>query len=102
MAGGAWDDGDNQGYANTVFLNIDTKTWTSGPDMSVARSKLTCNLVNKPFLGIVLIGGGNCQFQGRCGGVGSNLVEILNLETNEMTEGKEIFQKPEICRTKVI
>ena len=86
FAGGLWGNGQNEGYADTAYLNVDSNTWTDGPDMSEARGQLTCNLVTKPFLGIVIIGG-DCAFENRC----TQRVDILNLETNLITSGKYFF-----------
>ena len=81
MAGGY---SGNNHYPDTYYLDIDSKTWTEGPSLSQKRQHLSCNLITKPFRGIVIIGGES--YDGR-----SNRVDILNLDTNEMSIGKGIL-----------
>ena len=68
-------------YTDTWYLNLDTKTWTRGPNLSQGRSSLSCSLINKPSPQIVIAGG-----MGTTGP--SDVVDILDLETNTMTVGK--------------
>lgn len=71
--------------SKTYYLNLDTNTWTRGPDLSQARKGLSCSLMTEPFLGVVMIGGE------KQGGGAVDTVDILNLETNEMATGKEVL-----------
>ena len=75
-------------------MNIDTRQWTQGPNLGVqstrepaGRHGLKCSLLTKPFPQIVIVGGRN-EVDGR-GNKRTNRVEIINLETGEMTQGKE-------------
>ena len=83
VAGGYGSSYDNC-FSDTFYLNLETKAWSRGPSLSDKRVLMSCNLITKPYRGIVIIGGENKEG-------GTNTVEILNLETNEMTAGKEIF-----------
>ena len=42
---------------STYYLNLDTNTWTAGPDLTQARKDLTCSLISKPSQQIVIVGG---------------------------------------------
>merc|ERR1719493_181705 len=64
----------------TFYLNLDTKEWTRGPDLSVARYTLTCSLISKPFPQIVIVGGWPS----------GEIVETLNLATNKITRGPDL------------
>jgi len=77
LAGGRAD-GEKES-TDTYYLNIDTKQWTQGPDMTVKRCWFSCSLITKPFPQIVIVAGYGA---GRA-------VDILNLETNELTSGQD-------------
>ena len=62
--------------ADTYYLNLDSKQWTMGLNMKVARLKHTCSHVNKPSSQIVVVGG-----------YYTKVTEIFNLETNTWTTG---------------
>ena len=72
------------GAIYTYYLNVDTKTWTRGPDLSLGRFGLSCNLITEPYLGVVIIGG---EHHGDM----FDRVDILNLETNEISTGEDIL-----------
>ena len=65
----------------TYFYNINTDTWTRGPDMSRARAFHTCNLVthNDGTRDIVVVGGlgdpSSCN-------LGNRDVDIIHLDSN--------------------
>ena len=77
FAGGRTSGLDNNYLKETFYLNLETKEWTRGPDLSLGRHTLTCSLISKPFPQIVIVDGWPT----------TKLVEILNLATNELTRG---------------
>jgi len=80
FAGGRTSGLDNNYLKETFYLNLETKEWTRGPDMSLGRHTLTCSLISKPFPQIVIVDGWPT----------TKLVEILNLATNELTRGPDL------------
>ena len=72
----------------SYYLNLVTKQWTRGPNLSQWKQNHACSLITKPFPQIVISGG---QYwddrEGGWGGDRTNRTDILNLETNEMTRG---------------
>jgi len=86
FAGGLSGEGQGLALNDTYYLNIDTKQWTQGPDLTLARSYLTCSLITKPFPQIVIVDG----YADRPNQAGNKRVDILNLQTNELTKGQDI------------
>ena len=41
----------------TWYVNLNSKKWIRGPDLSQGRSDLTCSLITKPSKQIVIVGG---------------------------------------------
>ena len=77
-------------YANTAFLDLTSNIWTPGPTLSYKRHGHSCNLVTQQSgdKEIVIVGGidpardQDCQVQRE--------VEILNLDTMTVRNGKRI------------
>ena len=65
----------------TYFYNINTNTWTRGPDMSRARTRHTCNLVTHidGTRDIVVVGG---QGDPSSCNLGNHDVDIIHLDSN--------------------
>ena len=58
VAGGYYDRREpHRTSTSTYYLNLDTNTWTAGPDLTQARKDLTCSLISKPSPQIVIVGG---------------------------------------------
>ena len=78
----------NNLYCNTAYLNLTSNSWTSGPQMSVCRRHATCNLITNSSSGqreVVVVGGTN-KLRTDC--IDLNEVEIINVDTNEVRNGK--------------
>ena len=75
-------------YCDTAYQNITSKTWTTGPQLSVCRRSATCNLVTNSSTGhreVVVVGGTN-KLRTDCTDL--NEVEIIDVVTNEVRNGK--------------
>lgn len=77
----------------THFLNLVTKQWTPGPDLTVPRQQFSCSLVTKPSPQIVIVGG---RFHTN---TWTNSVEIIDLDANTTTA---IGKKLNIVRTRFL
>ena len=78
----------NNLYCNTAYLNLTSNSWTSGPQLSVCRRHATCNLITNSSSGqreVVVVGGTN-NLRTDC--IDLNEVEIINVDTNEVRNGK--------------
>ena len=93
FVGGA--DGDTQNrtsYCTAYFLDLSTKAWTPGPNMTHCRYYHTCNLVKNPSTGnseIVVVGGFDEQRQDHCKFIQE--VEIFDLDTMQWRNGKTLY-----------
>ena len=69
-------------HRETEFYNMETETWTKGPDMSRSRRFHTCNLVTHidRTSDIVIIGGENDDTCNR-----DNVVDIIHLGCDTQT-----------------
>ena len=92
FAGGA--DGKNNGdrfsYCATYFLDLTTKAWTPGPNMTHCRYYHTCNMILNETSNqreIVVVGGLDQQRQDHCKYIQE--VEIFNLDTLQWRNGEE-------------
>ena len=77
-------------YCTTYFLDLTTKAWTSGPNMTHCRYYHTCNLVKNPSSGnreIVVVGGLDEQRQDHCRFIQE--VEVFDLDTQQWRNGRE-------------
>merc|ERR1712117_543668 len=68
----------------TFYLNMDTKKYTRGPDLTLGVHAFTCSLISKPFPQIVIVGGRRSDASSH------KTVQILNLATNTFTKGPDI------------
>ena len=75
------------GFCDTWFLNLNDNSWTKGPDMSTCRSHHSCALLEDTNE-IVIIGGNTRRVNNTCRQVYQNSVEILDLNTNTIRDGK--------------
>ena len=91
IAGGAdGDEGSRTSYCATYFLDLNTKAWTPGPNMSHCRYYHTCNLVRNSSSGnneIVVVGGFDQQRQDDCEFL--QYVEIFNLDSMQWRNGEQ-------------
>ena len=85
------EDGSYAIKSSTWYLHLDKtpQEWTRGPDLSQGRYALTCSFIAQPFRQIVIVVG--VEWSGV--GVGTeypetDMVDILDLETNLITPGK--------------
>ena len=77
-------------YCATYFLDLTTKTWTQGPNMTHCRYYHTCSMITNATTGgreIVVVGGWDGQRPGRCRYIQD--VEIFNLDTQQWRNGEE-------------
>ena len=77
-------------YCTTYFLDLTTKAWTSGPNMTHCRYYHTCNLVKNPSSGnreIVVVGGLDEQRQDHCRFIQE--VEVFDLDTQQWRNGTQ-------------
>ena len=93
FVGGA--DGDTQNrtsYCTAYFLDLSTKAWTPGPNMTHCRYYHTCNLIKNPSTGnseIVVVGGLDKQRPDHCEFIQE--VEIFNLDTLQWRTGETLY-----------
>ena len=92
FAGGA--DGnsglDRFSYCATYFLDLTTKVWTPGPNMTHCRYYHTCNMIINETSNqreIVVVGGLDQQREDHCKYIQE--VEIFNLDTLQWRNGEE-------------
>ena len=78
----------NEYYNNTYFLNLTSDSWTPGPTMNFRRMYPICNLVTQQSgeREIVIVGGQDPARDNHC--FIQKEVEILNLDTNTVRNGK--------------
>lgn len=86
--------GNRTSYCATYFLDLTTKTWTQGPDMTHCRYYHTCSMITNATSGdreIVVVGGWDEQRQGHCKYIQE--VEIFDLDTQQWRNAAD-FPKP--------
>ena len=82
--------GNRTSYCATYFLDLTTKTWTQGPDMTHCRYYHTCSMITNATSGdreIVVVGGWDEQRQDHCKYIQE--VEIFDLDTQQWRNGEE-------------
>ena len=89
VGGADGDSGNRDSYCATYFLDLTTKAWTPGPNMTHCRFYHTCSLINNATSGdreIVVVGGFDQQRQGDC--IFIQEVEIFNVDTMQWRNGE--------------
>ena len=78
--------GSNEVYCNVDFLDIASKQWTSGPNLTTCRYQHSCNLITNPSgqREIVVVGGHN-HLLTDCPEL--NSTEIINVDTYTVRNG---------------
>ena len=80
---------DRTAYCDTYFLDLPTKQWTPGPNITHCRHDHTCSLINNDTTGhreVVVVGGWEGTGQGQ-GAIQE--VEIIDLDTLQVRNGEK-------------
>ena len=89
MGGADGNTNDRTGHCDSYFLDLNTKNWTAGPNITHCRHDHTCSLINNDTSGhreVVVVGGWEGQGQGN-GAIQE--VEIIDLDTLQVRNGEE-------------
>lgn len=90
IAGGADGVSTNRtSHCDTYLLDLNTKQWTQGPNMTHCRFWHSCSLITNATSGereVVIVGGTDQQRENRCQYIKE--VEIVNLDTMQVRNGE--------------